>query len=206
MLAPARSVSLACVAVLLFAAVASAGTFNVIFDNSLCCGPLAVVGTGTFSFTGSLGDGTYYLNTLPGYDINFMIGSSTFTNADINTPIADVLVVIYGGGAQFYFDNDGAYGSHGGSLDFDKADGSFLTTEPGYFGTPPLDLYAAGDSSESSYFGTYSQAPEPSYAAVLLVLGVAGAFSALKRRTAAWRLAGSMSLVAPVARWISRQS
>src|ERR1035441_6406859 len=139
------------------------------------------VGGASVSFTGSVPDGTYDLTALPGYAINFTVGSSTFTNADINTSLPDVLVVIYNGGSKFYFDNDGVFGSHGGSLDFDKADGSYLTTEPSYYGAPPLDLYYAVDSTGAGFFGVYSTTiPEPSYTALLLVLGAIG-FCSLRK-------------------------
>ena len=166
---------------LLFTAVlANANTYSIVFTDSPVGGN--VVGNGTFSFTDSLGDGTYYLTSLTSYNIDFTVGTSTFTNADINTSIPDVLVVIYGGGLQFYFDNDGVFGSHGGSLDFDKADGSYLTTEPNYYGPPPLDLYQALDSSGNLYFGMYGvPVPEPS-SLLLVGTGLLGAIGLLKKR------------------------
>ena len=157
-------------------------SYHVTFDNSVCCGPPAIVGTGTFSFTGTLGDGTYFLMSLPSYNINFTVGASTFTNADINTFIPAVLVVIYGGGNRFYFDNTGTYGSHGGSLDFDEAGGVYLTTEPNYFGPPPLDLYQAQDANGTVYFGVYQAAvPEPS-TLILAGAGVLGLVGTLRRK------------------------
>jgi hypothetical protein len=172
-----------------FSTVASANSYLVNFDNSDSGGgPVMIVGTGTFTFDGTYGDGTYYLPTLPNYQINFSIGSSTFTNADISTDVSHVQVVLYDGALQFYYDNDGTFGPHGGSLDFDKADGSFLTTEPNYFGAPPLNLYQVTDSAGNFYFGTYSAltgVPEPSYAGVLLALGAVAVWPALRRKKAA---------------------
>jgi len=62
---------------------AKADSFNVVFDNSQL-GSSAIVGTGTFSFPQVLGDGTYALSSLTGFNINFTIGSFTFTTANIS--------------------------------------------------------------------------------------------------------------------------
>ena len=129
----------------------------------------AVVGTGTFSFDNTLGDGTYLLTNLSNYNIDFNVDGDTFDNANMDTVnLANVEVVIYNGGSNFYFDTScfettGCYGPDGGSLDFtDTNNSSFsLSTEPNYFLPAPLDLYEATGPNGSS-FGTYdAPTPEP---------------------------------------------
>lgn len=141
---------------------AMANNYSVVFTNNMQGG--AVVGSGTFSFGAHVGDGTYSILDLDGFAINFHVGNATFTNENIATDLNHVLITVYNDGAQFYFNNDGeGYGDHGGSLDFDGMYGSYLTTEPGYYGQGPLTLYAAGDG-DNNFFGTYQQgvaAPEP---------------------------------------------
>ena len=130
----------------------------------------SIVGTGTFSFSSTVGDGTYLLTNLPSYYIDFAVEGDTFTNADIdNVNLSNVEVVVYNGGSNFYFDTNcfetaGCYGPYGGSLDFTDTNNSgfMLTTEPNYAGNPPLDLYYATGPSGGSY-GTYDApaVPEP---------------------------------------------
>lgn len=169
---------------LLLAMPAMANNYNVVFTNGPDGG--AVVGTGTFSFSDNVGDGSYYLNSLGGFSVDFNIGAATITNADIDTDLSHVLVEIYGDGSEFYFDSDGEYyGPRGGSLDFAGVNGSYLTTEPNYFGDGPLNLYQASDGEGANYFGTYgasgsgsTSAPEP---ASLVLLG-SGLLFTLRRK------------------------
>jgi hypothetical protein len=158
---------------------ARADTFNLKFDVDT-----SLVGTGTFSYGGHLSDGTYLVDTLPGYTFDFTVGGDTFTNADVTTPINAVEVVIYGQGTQMYFDNTGDFtGREGGSLDFDR--GSLLLTfEPSYYGPPPLDLFQAVNTSGTHFFGTYGTAvPEPGTSTALLIsFSVLGPGAFLRRR------------------------
>lgn len=145
---------------------ARANDYNVYFTNLETGNSIA--GTGTFSFDGSLGDGTYQLTSLPDYNIDFMVEGDTFNNSNIDTVnLSNVDVVIYDGGHNFYFDTScfetaNCYGPFGGSLDFTDANNANfdLTTEPNYAGNPPLDLYQANGPDGSS-FGVYAATPEP---------------------------------------------
>lgn len=148
--------------------IAQANEYNVDFTNFETGN--SIVGTGTFSFNNTLGDGTYLLTNLSNYSIDFVVDGDTFDNANIdNVNLSHVEVVIYNGGGNFYFDTNcgfetpHCYGPFGGSLDFTDANNSSfeLTTEPNYAGNPPLDEYFANGPSGNS-FGTYdSPVPEP---------------------------------------------
>lgn len=143
----------------------------------------SLVGTGTFSYDGHLSDGTYLVDTLPGYTFNFTVGGDTFTNADISTPISAVEVVIYDCGSQLYFDNTGNFtGREGGSLDFDRGP-LYLSFEPSYIGPPPLDAFIALNSAGIFYSGTYGTAvPEPDTRAAVLLSFAAVGLGAFSRK------------------------
>lgn len=149
---------------------ANALTFNFQFDNTpngTVTPP--IVGTGTFNFDGDPGDGTFALTSLPNYNFSFTFGASTFTNANIATPVANVLVGISTVGSDRFVNFGGATGGpFNGSIDF---------TGPGSLSFQPNfgSLYFAG-----SFFGTYQgiaaadtpAVPEP--ATVFGLLSVAG--------------------------------
>ena len=114
------------------------------------------VGTGTFSFDGELEDGTYALESLDNFDFNFSFtNGSSFTNADILTPIDEVLVIVSTTETErsVQFSNVNPFGSTEllGSLDFANFDNqTFLSFEPPAIGGD-LNLYAANEIS-----GTYN--------------------------------------------------
>jgi len=99
---------------------AQALSFDFQFDNT----PNAtvtppIVGDGTFSFDGDPGDGTFALTSLSNFNFAFNFGGNTFGNADIATPLANVLVQITnsGGTRSLNFGGFGG-GPFRGSLDF----------------------------------------------------------------------------------------
>lgn len=181
-----KTLSLLSLGFALSAGFARANSYSVLFSNNNVTGD-PVVGTGTFSFNSTYGDGTYLLNNLTGYNFNFTVDGFTFTNSSIDTAnLAYVEVVIYDGGTNFYFDTScsisGCYGPRSGSLDFTDPNNSayYLTTEPNNYGSAPLDLYfAAGPSGTDprGYYGTSipgaTPEPEPFF---LLGTGLLGLF------------------------------
>jgi hypothetical protein len=155
---------LATLGLLSFTAPANALSFNLNFDNvndNTLSAPF--VGTGTFSFTGNVSDGTYNLTSLPSYDFNITFGATNFTNADITTTPSTVLAIISGSGTGINFSNTSPSGDGGfnGSIDFINGLDE-LSFEPPSFGGN-LNLYFANvNSNSTSYFGNYSNpAPTP---------------------------------------------
>ncbi|TAE57352.1 MAG: PEP-CTERM sorting domain-containing protein [Nostocales cyanobacterium] len=156
-------------------------TFDFQFDrspNSTVTAP--IVGTGTFSFDGDPGDGTFALTSLSNYNFSFNFGATTFTNADITTPLANILAQISTVGSDRFVTFGGSRGgSLNGSLDFRNASGG-LSFEPN-FGT----LYF----NTSSGVGTYqavaqvptTSVPEPGSVLALLGVGL-GALVAQKKK------------------------
>ncbi|MFM2063825.1 MAG: hypothetical protein RLZZ507_3496 [Cyanobacteriota bacterium] len=135
---------------------AQALVFNFQFDNTddgTVTPP--IVGTGTFVFDGDPGNGTFALTSLTNFDFSFTFGANTFTNANIATPVANVLVAITTAGSdRFVRFGGGGGGPLGGSIDFNNA-GNFLTFQPN-FGT----LYGT-TSNFGSFSGTASAAAVP---------------------------------------------
>jgi MYXO-CTERM domain-containing protein len=106
-----------------------------------------IIGTGTFSFDGDPGLGTFALTSLPNFDLSFdFSGGVLFDNADINTPLSNVTVIISSLSSDLSVNFSGTGGGiFGGSLDFldggrvlsfQPLGGSlYATTNPGFFGT-----------------------------------------------------------------------
>ncbi|MFT5338689.1 MAG: hypothetical protein ACI9IO_000418 [Cyanobium sp.] len=138
-----------------------------------------IVGSGSFSFDGDPGAGSFALTSLPNYTFSFLFNDgNAFGNADITTPLSEVLVLISQTGNTYNLklSNINPFGGGGslGSIDFDNTLSS-LSFEPPGLGLN-LDLYFSG-----SYFGNYSAtAPVPSATASvpgpLPIFGVASAF------------------------------
>jgi len=144
--------------------------FDAIADGTLSA-PL--VGTGTFSFATDPGDGTFALTSLGAFSMSFTFGGNTYTDADITTPLGEVLVVLATGGPDrtLKFSNTNGFGSgtFGGSLDFVNAVGDLSLSPP----SAGLGLYF--EENGQFFFGDYLgvQVPEPSMA-VLMAVGIAG--------------------------------
>ena len=158
------------------AAPANALSFDFLFDNSpdgTVTPP--IVGTGTFSFDGDPGLGDFSLTSLPNFNFAFNVDNFTFTNADIATPLDNVLVRISQIGSELSVGFGGSGGGpNNGSIDFNSSS-AILTFQPN-FGS----LYGSSSSDFSSFlFGTYqgivaertSSVPGP-----LPFLGVGAAF------------------------------
>ena len=160
---------------------AQALVFQFQFDNVGDGPPLdpPIVGSGSFSFDGDPGAGSFALTSLPNYTFSFLFNDgNAFGNADITTPLSEVLVLISQTGNTYdlKFSNINPFGggSGSGSIDFDNTLSSLSFEPPGFRGN--LDLYSSG-----SYFGNYSAtAPVPSATASvpgpLPIFGVAAAF------------------------------
>ena len=162
------------------AAPAHALSFDFLFDNSpdgTVTPP--IVGAGTFSFDGDPGLGDFALTSLPNFDFAFNIDTSSFSNADIATPLDNVLVRISQIGSDFSVSFGGSSGGPNlGSIDFNNA-GDVLSFQPD-FGSLYFSVPAKGQ-----FFGTYqgiaTSAPPPCHSCAsvpgpLPLLGVGAAF------------------------------
>lgn len=172
-------------ATLAHATSAHALVFDFQFDNIFNGLPLEppIIGTGTFSFDGHPGSGTFPLTSLPNYAFSFNINSLSFDTADMATPPSDVNAVITRAGSNwslnFAGNNSGPYG---GSLDFVNGI-TGLSFQP--FGGPLYFAVSDNALPEPDIGGTYQAlAPVP---VPLPALGVSAAFAfsrSLRKRSA----------------------
>ncbi|MEA5536414.1 PEP-CTERM sorting domain-containing protein [Crocosphaera sp. XPORK-15E] len=159
-------------------------TFNFEFDNTddgTVTPP--IVGTGTFSFNGDPGNGTFALTSLAPFNFSYNIGTATFTNADILTPVANVTAIISTDGSDRFVNFGGTGGGpFGGSIDFRNGT-NFLTFQPG-----GGSFYQASGGFFGTYAGTIpvtpASVPEPTTTLGLLVLGGLGVRSLIKGKKA----------------------
>jgi hypothetical protein len=139
-----------------------------------------IVETGSFSFDGNPGTGSFALDSLTNYMFNFLFnGDNAYENRDTATPTSEVLVLISKaeGSLKLNFGNinsiDSGVGS--GSVDFNNG-ASVLSFEPPGFGGN-LDKYFSG--SLGNYSATAS--PSASVPGPLPLMEVAAAFGWSRR-------------------------
>jgi hypothetical protein len=155
--------------------VARANDFNNVIFTDFSAGN-SIIGSGTFSFDQTLGDGTYMLSSLTNVNFDFTVEGNLFNNGNIDpSDLANVEVVIDDNGNNFYFNTDCATGMNstgcyedgiGGTLGFyDSNSGNVLSTEPNWYGPLPLNEYEYGPLDGSKFLGYYGTpaglAPEP---------------------------------------------
>ena len=168
-------------ALALAAPAAAQTTFNFTFDNTadgLVSAP--IVGTGSFTTSDTLGAGDFALTSLSDFSFSFAFDSQFFTEADMQTPIGNVVLRITNAGATNFLNFGGTGGGpFGGSLDFINGTSGQLSFQPG-FGA----LYF-----HQSNFGTFEATsvatgavPEPS--SWLMLLAGFGLVGAIARRRA----------------------
>jgi len=153
---------------------AQAAIFDFTFDNTPDATVTApIVGTGTFSFDGAAAPGIVALTSLSNFAFNFDFGGSIFTNANIATPLANVLVQFTTSGSDLLVTFGGATGGpFGGSLDFTNP--SSLSFQPN-FG----HLYFTAQGLGT--FQGIAAVPEPMTLG-LLAFGFAGLVAVRRRR------------------------
>lgn len=158
-------------------------TFDFEFDNSpnsTVTPP--IVGTGTFSFDGDPGDGIFALTSLANFDFSFDFAGITFTNANIATPLSNILAKISTIGSDRSVTFGGSTsGPFGGSLDFVNA-GIGLSFQPDYG-----SLYFTTNNGFGTYQGVIqaptTSVPEPGSVLALLGVGLGALVSQKKKQS-----------------------
>jgi len=152
------------------------------------------VGAGTLTTTTTVGPGDHALTSLSDLEIEIELGPSSFTLADLVTPIGEISVRLFDtpGGLSAFFINPSPLGS----ANFENAQNVFLSHEPtdpsgaGLLSGPgPAKLFRMVTNFQQeilvdgSYGGSNANVPVP--AAAPLLLGAIGALAAIRRRRAA---------------------
>jgi len=163
-----QSAFLLVVALLAGNCAARADTFTVQFlENS------TQVGTGTFSYTGHVGDGIYNLNTLPNYSFDLSVGSWSWSTANLLS-VPGMQAEIRNNSGQVSFSNADFFNGAAALVVFSLD-----------LGPKNLDLFAAFGSRGDNYSGNFvtSATPEPSSIAMLVVgTGILSAVWFIARR------------------------
>ncbi len=158
-------------------------TFDFTFDNTFDGSVTApIVGTGTFSFDGDIADGQVALTSLANFDFDFNFDNgSSFTNTNIATPLANILVNIATIGSDRFVNFGGSGGGpFGGSLDFVNA-ANILTFQPGF--GPLYQSTSAGGTYQGIARADVTPVPEPG--SILGLLGLSlGALVAKNKKQA----------------------